>query len=134
MPRALWPKGTSWRQLDSPTNVVLTRVRVVKPDLIYAVGQQGVLLQSNGETWKVIDHHVTDDDFWGLEWFKDRLYIASEPCLYRLKSTGTLEAVDTGDSEDDQTYYDLHANDGVLWSVGPKTLLWTDGKKWHEVT
>ena len=29
----------------------------------------------------------------------------------------------------------LHANDGVLWSTGPKTTAWTeDGVKWNDIT
>jgi hypothetical protein len=29
----------------------------------------------------------------------------------------------------------LHANDGILLSVGRKLVCWTDdGKKWHDIT
>lgn len=122
-----------WRKLDSPSNVVLSRVRVVRPDLIYAVGQQGVLLEGRGDAWKIIEQAATSDDFWGLEWFREQLYIASEDCIYLLTAAGDLQEVDTGESEEDRTHYDLHANDGILLSVGQKTLLWTDGVTWHEV-
>jgi hypothetical protein len=125
-----------WRQLDSPTNVVLTRVRVVKPELAYAVGQRGVLLRGCGDAWEVVDHGMTEEDFWGLEWFQEKVYMSSAKAVYRLRSDEELDILDTVDMRlgRNRTCYDLHANDGVLWSVGPKHLSWTDGTRWNDVT
>jgi hypothetical protein len=125
-----------WRQLDSPTNVVLTRVRAVKPDLAYAVGQRGVLLRGCGDAWEVVDHGMTEEDFWGLEWFQEKVYMSSTKAVYRLKSDEELDLLDTVDMRlgRNRTCYDLHANDDVLWSVGPKHLSWTDGTRWNDVT
>lgn len=120
-----------WKQLDSPTNVVLSRVRVVNPELAYAVGQRGVLLRGAGDTWEVVDHQSTEEDLWSVEWFHDELYVASDRAVYRLTASGSLQEVDMG-LGDDRTYYDLHANDGVLWSIGPKHLSWTDGTRWND--
>jgi hypothetical protein len=122
-----------WRQLDSPTGVVLTGLKVVRPDLAYAIGQRGVLLEGKGDAWRAIDHQATEDDLWGIEWFKDHLYVSSAKGVFRLALSGDLQPVDMGLGTG-RTYYDLHANDGVLWSVGPKHLSWTDGSKWMDIS
>lgn len=126
-------KAGRWRPLASPTNVVLTRVRAIRPDLAYAVGQRGVLLQGKGDAWTTIDHGAMEEDLWAVEWFKDQLWVASAKGLYRLTDLGRLREVDLGLGEG-RTHYDLHANDGLLWSVGPKHLAWTeDGVRWNDV-
>lgn len=122
-----------WKPLASPTNVVLTRVRAIRSDLAYAVGQRGVLLQGKGDAWTPIHHGMMEDDLWAVEWFKDQLWVASAKGLYRLTDLGRLREVELGLGEG-RTYYDLHANDGLLWSVGPKHLAWTeDGVRWNDV-
>lgn len=123
-----------WRQLESPTNVVLTRVRVVGPEEMYACGQQGVLLRGTGDTWTPIEHEETEDDLWGMEWYDDALYVASDEDLYRLGPGDTLDRVDMKLGKR-RTCSHLHANDGVMWSFGPKHLSWTeDAKTWHDAT
>jgi hypothetical protein len=123
-----------WSQIESPSNLVLHRVCFVRPDLIYACGQQGVLLRGNGNAWAAIQHDTTRDDFWGMEWYRNRLYLACDSGLYVLSDSGTLEPVDTH-AELAPTVRHLHAADGVLCSSGPKHVLWTeDGVKWHDIT
>jgi len=123
-----------WRQIESPTNVVLHRVRVVPDDLAYACGQEGVLLRGRGDEWEQIDHGATEDNLWDLEWYGDRLYLAHDDGLFTLKGANSLEAVKFG-IRGTITCRHLHANDGVLLSSGPKNVVWTsDGKKWEEIT
>jgi len=122
-----------WKQLSSPTNVVLNRHIVVKEGLSFAVGQNGVLLRGDGDKWSQIDHGVTDDDLWGLTWFKGALYVASEDRVYKL-SGDSLDPIDMKLGRN-RTCSDLHSNDGVMWSFGPKHLAWTtDAKTWHDAT
>lgn len=122
-----------WVQLDSPTNLVLHRLRIVEPDLMFASGQEGLLLRGTGEQWEVIDHGVTDEDLWGLEWYRGSLYVASQTGVFRLTDADELERIDMGLGPD-RTCSDLHANDGVMWSFGPKHLSWTDGTSWIDAT
>jgi hypothetical protein len=123
-----------WQRIESPTNVVLTRVRVVRDGLAYACGQQGVLLRGRGNEWERINHSSTKSDLWGIEWYRDRLYVAQDNGLFTLTNAGDLEAVDFR-AADRITCGHLHANDGVLLSSGAKNVLWTDdGKTWHDIT
>ncbi len=122
-----------WRQVASPTNLILERVRALKPDLVYAVGQAGSLLRGHDDVWESIDQTETDEDFWGLEWFKGRLYLSTNEGLFRLNDRDDLERVDLG-LPGPRTYSQLHANNGALWSFGPKHLSWTeDGEAWNGV-
>ena len=129
----IWRRvNNTWRQLESPTNVILHRVRVVKKKLAYASGQKGVLLRGVGDSWQEIRHDSTQDNLWGLEWFKGTLYMASEDTLYRLNDDDDLDVVDMQGID---TCGHLHANDGVMWSFGTKNIAWSeDAVNWNDVT
>lgn len=121
-----------WHQIDSPTNVILHRVRVIDSNLAYAAGQNGTLLSGIGDKWKEIAHGATEENLWGMEWFKEALYVASESAVFRLTSTGDLEPTSTKVLD---YCGHLHASDGTMWSFGTKQVAWTeDGKTWHDVT
>ncbi len=121
-----------WRAADSPTNVILHRVRAAGPREIYAAGQMGVVLRGHDDVWDFLEHDLTEDDLWGMEWFQGRLYLASKSGLFRVDGD-TLEKVDTGLGAG-RTYAHLHSGGGALWSFGPLHLAWTtDGEHWHDV-
>jgi hypothetical protein len=124
----------AWHQVESPTNVVLHRVRAVSDDLVFAAGQGGVLLRGSADRWDVVPQYSTDADFWGMEWFRDTLFVASDTGVYALTADDTLERVEMG-LGDGWTTRHLHANDGVMWSFGPKHVAWTeDVTTWTDVT
>jgi hypothetical protein len=121
-----------WHQVKSPTRVILYCLRVVRKDLIYAVGQKGVLLRGNGDSWEQIAQKETTDDLWGMEWFNETLYVCSNEAIYRVNEDGKFEAIDMGHIK---TCGHLHANDGVMWSFGRKHVAWTEnGLDWNDVT
>jgi hypothetical protein len=123
-----------WRQVSSPTNLILERVRTLGPDLVYAAGQAGVLLRGHDDVWQSIDQTATNDDFWGLEWFHGHLYLSTDKGLFRLNEHSELDSIDLG-LPGPRTYSQLHANNGALWSFGSNHLSWTeDGETWNDVT
>jgi len=123
-----------WQQQDSPTHLVLHQVRVVREDIIYASGQMGTLLRSDGTHWEIVEQDTTSDDLWGMAWFRDELYLACDSGLFKLDSKDRLIEVDMRLSPRPSCRH-LHANDGVLWSCGPKHVTWTeDGQNWTDVT
>jgi hypothetical protein len=123
--------ASHWHQLYSPTNAILFRVRAVRNDLVYAAGQKGVLVQGNGDLWEPIEQTTTTADLWGMEWFKDRLFVSSDDAVYVLRD-GQLENVSEGKLT---TCGHLHANDGVMWSFGRKQVAWTEnGVDWSDAT
>ncbi|MEA5123253.1 hypothetical protein [Xanthomonas floridensis] len=70
-----------------------------------------------------------------MEWFQDTLYLACDRGLFTLDGENRLvEVVDMHLSPNPSCRH-LHANDGVLWSCGPKHVTWTaNGRQWIEVT
>jgi len=124
--------GTMWFPVESPTNLALYKVRCAPDGLVYACGQSGTLLRGRSNSWKSVQHDSTLEDLWGLEWFNDRLYIASLGQIYEL-SGDTLQTIDFGDEPPPASCYHLSAADGIMWSVGAKNVVQFDGNLWTTV-
>ncbi|MGE0756359.1 MAG: hypothetical protein AB7O38_05045 [Pirellulaceae bacterium] len=123
--------GRRWTQRDSPTNAVLTNLVCGGDGWVYACGRVGLLLRGRGDEWSVVEHEATQDDFWGLAWFGNRLYLASYHRLFRLEDD-TLVPVEFGEDMA-QTRYHLAAADGVLWSIGAQDVMSFDGASWTRI-
>jgi hypothetical protein len=122
--------GSRWRSLPPLTNVKLQRVLCVPPDTVYACGQAGVLLRGFEDRWQVLEHDVTEEQFWGMEWFQEKLWLATCHAVYRVERDVPVE-VDLGLAGAPTTTGWLHARDGLMWSVGTNHLLsTTDGIAW----
>jgi hypothetical protein len=122
-----------WERIDSPTNLILECVRVVTSDQVYVCGQAGTLFRGHGPAWDSIEHAETEDDFWGMEWFRDKLYLTTREDLFQLVDDLRLEPIDLN-VEGPRTFGRLHAALGALWSFGPEHIFWTeDGNRWNEV-
>ncbi|HRB82100.1 MAG TPA: hypothetical protein PK614_07540, partial [Nitrospira sp.] len=116
---------------DSPTNLILERVICAPSSTVYVCGQNGVVLRGRGMQFETIKQTTVEDDFWGMEWFEGKLWLATHESLFTLNED-ELIPVDMGVGEP-LTCGWLHANDGVIWSVGPEDLAFYDGKTWSEV-
>jgi hypothetical protein len=126
--------GRVWREIPGPTNLILERVRSAGPDRVYACGQMGVLLRGHAESWDIVPHDSTEENFWGMEWFRDRLYVATQSQIFVLTDAGNLSPVDLG-LPGERSFSQLHAGAGALWSFGDRHLAWTaDGIQWTDVT
>ncbi|MCE9529813.1 MAG: hypothetical protein K8T89_01530 [Planctomycetes bacterium] len=125
-------KGKRWKRIDSPTNVILTNVCCAGNGKVYACGRVGMLLRGRDDDWEVIAHESTEQDFWGIAWYNDRLYLASMHAVFTLEDDDSLKVVDF-DNDVPDTYYHLSAGDGMLWSIGPKDVMAFDGKEWDRI-
>lgn len=123
--------GKRWTRLDSPTNLHLLRVRCVSKDEVYICGSRGCFFKGNRSRWNDLSDPNFTDDFWGLEYFQDEVYLAHANGLM-VWTDSTLKAVNLGVKKPISAHR-LHANDGVLWSFGVDDLFSYDGKKWKEV-
>lgn len=123
--------GKAWDAMDSPTNVALQRVLCVDPRQVFIVGMAATLLHLRGGRFEAMEHDVAKENFYGMSWFKGRLYVAGRK-LYRLEDDGLTE-VDLG-LGDGFTCGQLDSNDGVIWSFGARHLAYsTDGDRWTQV-
>lgn len=122
----------TWREVSSPTNVILERVHTVRTDLVYAAGQSGVLLRGHQEIWEPIEQTATSGDFWGMAWFQNRLYLSNNDGIFVLTDQDELVPLDIG-LPGERTFGQLHSNRGALWSFGTQHCSWTEnGKTWHD--
>lgn len=120
-----------WIQHESPTNVLLHKIRVLSETLAYASGQKGILLHWDGRIWSEKAIAEGGPNLWDLEWFDGQVYVTSENTLYRLVENQLVPVEVPGVS----SFGHLHANDGVLWSFGTNDLAWTsDGVHWEIAT
>jgi hypothetical protein len=128
----IWRRvSNKWMPCNSPTNVKLERVLCTKQGDVYACGQVGTVIRGRGDHWEIVEQDVTDNGFWGIESFAGEIWIATNDELFHLTEQGEFEPVDFGVDDEDVTCGWLHANDGMLWSVGGEHLFSTvDGKKW----
>jgi hypothetical protein len=120
--------GNAWEQIDSPVNRILTGVCCAPDGLVYACGQDGILLRGRGDRWEVLEQAGLEDDFWDLRWHDNGLFVASMSTLYRLRDR-RLSPVDFG-ADAPASCYKLCDADGVLWSVGQENLYAFDGTTW----
>jgi len=128
-----WFNGKKWSRIDSLTNLKLEQVRCVAPDLVYACGGSGVILQGAKSQWRVIEQIETTETFWGLEWYREAIWLADHSNIWRLTKDGALQRIDMGLNEAPTTRR-LHAGDGVLWSVGDHDLIVFDGSLWTKLS
>ncbi len=129
---AIWHyDGKVWRQIDSPTNTILTNVCCAGDGNVYVSGRRGVLLRGRGETWEVIEHESSLQDIWGLAWYNDKLYASTLRQVFTLEGNA-LVVVGMGDDPAESAYH-LSAADGVLWSIGAKDVMSFDGSEWTRI-
>lgn len=123
--------GERWSEVLSPTNLALYKVRCGGDGWAYACGQVGTLLRGRGDRWEVIEHDATRSDFWGMEWFKGKLYLCTMQLVFQLDENG-LRRVDFGDDPPLSCYH-LSAADDRLWSIGAGDVLEFNGFEWSRV-
>lgn len=121
-----------WIQLNSPTNVILSKVKMVK-DIAYICGKAGILLKVKNDCIEVTPNDETEEQLWGLEWFGESLYAATLNNIYILNQDNRLECLDMG--LDSVNCGKLIAGCGLLMSVGRKDVCVTDdGHSWIDAT
>ena len=129
---AIWHyNGRTWKELQSPTNIVLSSVCCAGDGNVYACGRRGTLLRGDRRRWEVIDHGKSNEDFWGLAWYQNKLYVSSLRRVLTLEKGDRLRMVDM--DEPVTSAYHLSAQDGVLLSIGPKDVMLNDGAKWIRI-
>ena len=127
---AVGSKGTiiyrgdgTWRRLPKLTNAYLRRVRVISPDVVFIVGDEGVLLKGNSESgFSFVDTGIKDDIL-GVEWFNGKLYLgAGTTGVYVYDGTSVSKVPGLALSE----CHTLHSGSGQLLAVGNKDSYLTD--------
>lgn len=124
-------EGSRWQQLDSPTNIKLERIKCVPPNNIFISGARGTFIKAGNNQWTIVPNDLTNSTLWGLEYFNEKVYLSDRKKVYVFYGTDIMN-VDMQLGREVTTCY-LHANDGVLWSVGDKDIVVFDGTSWTEI-
>lgn len=123
----------TWKQIESPTNVMLNAVHVLPDGRVFAAGKNDVLIMGGTDAWSQV-HTDIDEQIWDIQYFADQVYMATSDTLYRLGDDLLLSAVDMQLGRS-MTYGQLHTHDGILLSTGRKSQCWSDdGTVWHDIT
>jgi hypothetical protein len=123
--------GKRWMDRSGPTNVILSAVCCAGDGVVYAAGQQGVMVRGRDAAWEIIPWEGdVSADLWDLCWFDEKLYIATMTGLYVLKGN-TVAEVKFPAKVGRPTCFSLTAADGVLWSIGRDDVIAFDGKSWQ---
>ena len=127
--------GHQWQQVALPTDEPLAAIKVMSRELVYFVGHNGTLLAGNArDGFNDLSSVDDNQNFTGVEWFGERLFLASNLGLFTHDpATGRIERYTTDLSPDLQDTRLLEAKDGTLWSFGFKDLAWFDGVRWTRV-
>jgi hypothetical protein len=132
----IWQRiDANWAPIPSPTNMKLERVVCTPDRTIYAVGQAGTIIRGFNGTWTILEQSLTTKQFWGAEWFRNRLWLSTDDNLYFLNSYGHLEMLKVDFIQPGFTCGYLSSNEEVLWSIGSRDLFWTkDGEDWNQIS
>jgi hypothetical protein len=117
-----------WRKIESPTNIILENVLCAPDGVVYISGQLGILLRGRRNSWELIEHELTEDTFWDMTWFDNKLWLSTSKALYSF-ANDRLEQIDTGIGAG-QTFRYLDATPECLCSSGERHLAIFDGKAW----
>lgn len=120
----------AWHRVDSPTSVILTSVCCAGDGNVYACGLDGTLVSGRRGAWHIIKQEDVVDDFWDIAWFKDKLYISTMTNVYELNGN---KLKDSFGKDSPKTAYHLSCADGVLWSIGEKDIMESNGKRWKRI-
>lgn len=131
----IWHRDESgWSPIDTPTNVILEQVCVVDQATTYAAGQAGIVLRGGKQAWSIIPQAYTEEDFWGLEYFRSNVYMLTRNQIFKICNEKELVPVRMTGGDMDQLSR-LRTGHGAMWSFGLERAYWTeDGDMWHEAS
>lgn len=130
----IWEFQESWREIASPTNLLLTRV-ISQNGKYYASGLHGMLLCREPSGWRVIDTGGFKGDIWDLEVFRDTIYIGTTQGLFLMTPDEEIKQVDPAKFTRQIHCASLSAGCDRLWCFGAEIVSSTaDGTIWREET
>lgn len=123
--------GDRWTACQLPTNANLTSVHCAGDAVVYVAGHKGTIVRGRDEAWQAVDQDETRDDFWDIQWFKEKLYLSTMYNVYEFIDEG-LAPVDFG-KDIPKSCYQLSASPDVMWSNGELDIMAFDGDEWTRV-
>jgi hypothetical protein len=123
--------GSKWQLLASPTNLILENVLCAPDGVVYVSGQLGSLIRGRQYSWEVVEHDITEDNFWDMVWFNGCLWLSTIYSIFTFKDN-IIKEEDMGFGHKVSCRY-LNADNEVLWSFGSQDLGMYDGNSWIKI-
>ena len=120
-----------WTQEASPTQKVLTDIRVLTNGTVLACGIDGILIERTTNGWHVVAQTITRDDFMSICEFKGRTYVSTMNDVYEYIGQ-TIEPLDFG-ADRPNSFFSLSEAGDAMWSVGAKSISLFDGATWQRI-
>jgi hypothetical protein len=120
-----------WILVTGLTNVKLEKVICTSDNQVFACGGSGILLKGYKDKWELVEHELTTSTLWGLQEFNNNIYFADSNGIYQNNGDDCIKV--NMDLAEELTCSYLHANDGVMWSVGNSHIACYDGKDWERL-
>src|SRR5579859_874193 len=111
-------EARAWHRTNTPTDRSLEQAISVASGEVYACGDRGILLRGRDNYWELIDTAL-EEGFWGMAWFRTKLYLATLTGLSSYDREAGLMPVATGLTPKPTTYR-LDADANSLWSFGSR--------------
>ena len=128
----IWEFDGAWRQVDSPTNLLLNRV-LRHEGKYYVAGQVGTLLCREAEGWRIVDAPDFQKDVWDLASFRGNLYLGTSEGLFWTSDGEEIKPVDPAGFTRQVHCAKLSAGADRLWCFGAEIVSTTeDGTLWRE--
>lgn len=125
--------GSRWRQRETGTNVYLHGVVCASDDVVYAAGAKGTVLLGRNDQWQRLEGVPKRLEFWSVEDFAGRIYVAANTSLLFELVGNELKLVDFGECPIPGTVHHLFTIEGSLYALGSKHLRRFDGSEWHDL-
>ena len=127
--------GKAWTRCASPSVELLNSVCCAEGNQVWVCGFNGTLLRGNaGNGFKDMSGYDDNQIFSSLALVNGIVYLASNEGLFSYnEKSAKIEAVSTLIEQDADDPNVLTARDGVLWSIGYKTIMFFDGNVWTRV-
>lgn len=124
--------GKDWQAISLKlTDKTMHVIKIIDQERIAIAGDNGYLFMGNARTGFTNLSSVDDNQtITGLEWFNQRLFIASDTGLFVWdEAQQKIIPYSTGLVPELQDAHLLEAKDGVLWSFGYKDLAYLDTRE-----
>ena len=92
-----------------------------------------MLLKGRYDRWAVIPQELVMQDYWGITWFRDRLYLATMNILVELTVNGLSPVAFAGDFPHTCFNLAVALDHSVMWSTGAKDVFSFDGTTWTRI-
>jgi hypothetical protein len=126
-------KGSKWRQRESGTNVYLHGVVCASDGIVYAAGAKGTVLVGRNDQWRRLQGVPKGLEFWSVEEFGGRIYMAASTSLLFELVGEKLKLVAFGECPIPTTVHHLFTIEGSMYALGSKHLRRFDGTQWHDL-